>query len=398
MQADVPLPGLHVLDASMVSPLNTHGAVRRWLTSKREWLERVGWRHTLVAPRARGPGRIDCGGLPLPGSSGLVFAWQRGHAARLIERTHPDLVEAADPFVLGWAALDAAHRLEVPAVAFCHGNLPMLFNRLAQHLGPAFGRWTEQRTIDYLAGLYRRFDLVLAPSLRMMRSLHAWGVPAAVQQPLGVDTDVFSPQLRDAAWRHALERCLELAPGARLLVYSGRFTPEKNLHVLVEAAKRLGPRYTLLVIGSGSRPPRGPGIRVIAPEADTRRLARLIANCDVLVHAGDRETFGLSALEAMASGIPVVTHSAGGLGELTQGVGVRVDTLDPDDWAQAIASCFDPAPPGREDAAMRRARSHDWDVVLNLLARRYRFAIAAKQRRGAYEACIDETAQRLSAR
>ena len=90
-----------------------------------------GWRHTVLAPGAHGPGCIDCGGLLLPGTGGYRFVLRRGRAQRQIEAAAPDMVEAADPYVLAWSALAAAERLKVPAVAFCHSHLPALAARLA---------------------------------------------------------------------------------------------------------------------------------------------------------------------------------------------------------------------------------------------------------------------------
>lgn len=292
------------------------------------------------------------------------------------------MIEAADPYVLGSAVADAARRLRVPAVAFCHSDLPTLLAHAAGAPGYGMGRWAEQRAIAYLVRLYQRFDLVLAPSRTMMRKLHDWGVTHAVQQPLGVDTEVFTPAAGDESWRSLLERRLGLARGTRLLVYCGRFAAEKNLDVLAAALNVLGHGHALLAIGSGPRPPRGPHVRVFAPDADAQRLARLLASCDVFVHAGDQETFGLAALEAMACGTPVVVSGAGGLGELVDGVGTTVETLNPHDWADAIESRLARRDERLEHAALKRARSHDWDVVLNLLARRYRLAMAATCRAG----------------
>ena len=66
---DLPVAGHpHLLDASMF--WGPTGGVRRVLSAKQAGLTRAGWRHTLLAPGARGPGCIDCGGLPLPSSGG----------------------------------------------------------------------------------------------------------------------------------------------------------------------------------------------------------------------------------------------------------------------------------------------------------------------------------------
>ena len=76
--------------------------------------------------------------------------------------------------------------------------------------------------------------------------------------------------------------------------------------------------------------------------AEPMQLARVLASADAFVHAGDQETFGLSVLEAMACGTPVVVRAAEGLGELVDdSVGVAVTaTAGADDFAQAIAGLF----------------------------------------------------------
>ncbi|MBK1616858.1 hypothetical protein CKO44_25860, partial [Rubrivivax gelatinosus] len=163
------------------------GGVHRVLGAKREGLLERGWRHSVLAPGATGADEIDCGGVPIPASGGYRFVLRRRHAARLIEAAEPDIVEAADPYVLGWAVLDATARLNVPSVAFCHSDLPTLMARLLG--GPAAtarGRWAECHAADYLCRLYSRFDLVLAPSRAMTQRLHALGIRHAQRLVLGV--------------------------------------------------------------------------------------------------------------------------------------------------------------------------------------------------------------------
>src|SRR6185436_13321422 len=133
------------------------------------------------------------------------------------------------------AALDAAQALQVPAVAFCHSNL----ERLAHGIGGPLAARVARR---YSRHLYRHFDLVLAPSEAMRDHLLDWGVSQVACQPLGVDTRVFHPARASVMWRNSLN----LPAGTRLLVFAGRFAPEKHLAVLADAVRRLGPPYVLL--------------------------------------------------------------------------------------------------------------------------------------------------------
>src|SRR5258708_12337159 len=58
---------------------------------------------------------------------------------------------------------------------------------------------------------------------------------------------------------------------------------------------------------------------VLPFEADRSRLARAYASADLFFAPCPYETFGLAALEAMASGLPVVGVAAGGIGRLLVG-------------------------------------------------------------------------------
>lgn len=344
------------------------GGVRQVLQTKQAALREKGWRHTLMAPAVRGPGMLDCGGLPIPFSGGYRFVLGRRRAARLIEHAEPDLIEAADPYTLGWAVLDAARALQIPAVAFCHSNLPKMAQRwLAGPGGPTTRRalWAERQAGRYLANLYGRYDLVLAPNRELTQTLQALGVVQARTQPLGVDCSTFAPSADDPAWRHALERRLGLPAGTRLIVYAGRFAPEKNLDLLARAVALLGPGHVLLAVGRGPRPPHGPAVRLLEPPAQRSHVARLLASSDVFAHAGDQETFGLAALEAMACGTPVVASARGGLGELVQGAGITLRSRRAADWAEALREALDHAATTRTRDALTLARSLDWPLVLD---------------------------------
>lgn len=365
--------GPHLLDATMFWARQACGGVRRAISTKRAALVARGWRHSLLAPGVHGPGMIDCGGIPLPFSGGYRFVTNRSQATRLIEQAEPEIIESGDPFTLAWAVLDAARALQVPSVAFCHSHLPAV---AAHWVGDGDacrwpGRWAERQARRYLARVYAGFDMVLAPSRAMTEALQDFGVRHAQHQPLGVDSSVFNPVAADPAWRRSLERKLGLAPGTRLLVYAGRFAAEKNLDRLVRAVELLGPGHVLLAIGGGPRPPRGRQVVVIKPQHHDGKLARLLASCDAFVHAGDQETFGLAALEAMACGTPLVTSAAGGLGELVDGAGITLASHRPGDWAEAMRAALGARGGPMVQQGLERARSLDWTPVLEGLTQRY---------------------------
>jgi len=359
---------IHVVDATMFWSA-TGGGVRRYLLAKHEWLaRRPGWRHTIAVPGgADGPGRARLPSVPLPGSGGYRLPIDRGGVARVLRRLEPDLIEAGDPYRVAWSALDAARARAIPAVATCHSNIEAMA-RLA--VGARFGRVAARAARRYARHVYRGFDLVLAPSRSMRRHLLEWGVERVALQPLGVDTAAFHPDRAEPGWRAALG----LAADARVLVYAGRFAPEKHLEVLADAVRRLGPNHVLLAIGAGPPPPpAGERVRVLPFVADVAALGRILAGADAFVHAGDQETFGLSALEAMACGTPVVVRKAEGLAELADGAcGIAVEHGSGAAFAEGIVALLAGDRPAQRRAARARAEAYDWEQVLPALLGHYR--------------------------
>jgi len=299
---------MHLLDTTMFF-CQRGGGVKKYLLAKHAWLGKFAApvRHTLLVPGPL-PGFSDvrtCGGPSIPLAGGYRFPLSVPRWRDALVALAPDLIEAGDPYVVGFAARAAAKRLRMPVVAFCHSDLPrMLKQRVGSWIGPV--------ARAYLRNLYAGYDLVLAPSATVRDKLESWGVHNTAQQPLGVDIDVFTPKHRDPNFR----RSIGVAEETRLLVYAGRFAREKNLHVLTGAVDKLGDPYHLLMVGADRLARPSPRVTQLPYEGDAGKLARVLASCDALVHAGDQETFGLIVIEGMACGLPVVTSTKSGAAEL----------------------------------------------------------------------------------
>lgn len=134
-----------------------------------------------------------------------------------------------------------------------------------------------------------------------------------------VDTNTFSPQKNDKFRKH-------LAPnGERILVHTSNFRVVKRvsdaIRVLYEVRKKVPAK--LLLIGDG--PDRSECERLSRELELTKDviflgkqdgLAEILNACDLFLMPSQSESFGLSALEAMSCGLPVVSSSVGGLPEL----------------------------------------------------------------------------------
>jgi alpha-1,6-mannosyltransferase len=357
---------MHLVDITMFYAAEG-GGVSTYLNAKADWLARRSRvLHTIISPNVSSSGKapvlVRIPAINVPGIHGYSMPTTVAAPARLLQQAGPDLVEAGDAGHCAWAALRVRDQLGVPAVAFYHSDLP----RLVEH---RFGRLAARGTRRYLAHLYGQFDMVLAPSRLMVQQLRDMGVNGALHQPLGIDSSVFRPQRRV----ETLREHLRLPPGTRLLVYAGRFTREKKLGVLIDAVRKLGRPYHLVLVGGGDELPRYPQMTYIPFKRDQRQLARVLASCDVLVHPGDCETFGLIVLEAMACGLPVVGTRGGGVAELVcEQTGLLAEPNNVDSLAGAIEAVFrcDLAQLGAN--ARRKAEEHyDWNRVLPQLLQRY---------------------------
>lgn len=121
--------------------------------------------------------------------------------------------------------------------------------------------------------------------------------------------------------------------GGGFALVASRLAPEKGVDVAVEACRRAG--VPLVVCGDGPLRPelRGADLR---GQVDAGALAALRARAAIeLVPSRSAETFGLSAAEAMAAGVPVVASDIGALPELVEPDGL-VPPGDPAALAEAI--------------------------------------------------------------
>lgn len=232
----------------------------------------------------------------------------------------------------------------------------LLFTSAAQRRHTGFTRW-----------LIRRQEALIATSPQAASYLER---PATVILH-GVDTAVFHP----AADRAALRRELGLDPDAVLIGCFGRVRAQKGVDLLVEAALQVFPRHPraqLLFSGRITPDNRGFADALIARanaaglgdrirflgEIPWGRVVQLYRTLDLFAAPARWEGFGLTPLEAMASGVPVIAARVGAYETLIRDG--ETGTLIPRDDAGALAAALDrwlSDDAGRE-AAGRAARAH----------------------------------------
>lgn len=260
----------------------------------------------------------------------------------LLREYQPNIIESQCPWVLPWIAI--RHRWRFPETAlvagyrtdFPNAHIYRVMNDLAGHYPAAFFR-----NIGYFYAwmTYHRFDRVYTLNHEAKRMLAGLGYDRTGVLGLGVDIDQFSPGLRDPNFRR--EMGLPESDGP-ILIYAGRLDNEKRAYVLTEMFKQL-PRELgaqMVLMGDGklreTLMEEAKGLPIVFPgyEANREALARALASCDIYVSGMADETFGISVLEAQASGLPVVGVASGAMPErVPEGTG----RLGPVDDARAMA-------------------------------------------------------------
>ena len=305
----------------------TTGGVRTYLLEKARYVQRrPHLRQTIVVPGARDEILEAAGvrcyrlhGPSIPTQKPYRFMLATRSTSRIVAHERPALIEVGSAWCAPWLVHLATRSHAVPAVWFYHSNFPRIIAphaRAAGHarLGASALAWR------YVRRLGRMVQATLAPCRAVVRELESAGVPNVVHVPLGVDLELFTPGRRAAA--EATRRRLGL-PDGPLALYVGRFAGEKEIDLVLrawpEVERRTGARLVLVGAGpaeAGLR--RGPGGERavwLSYERSRERLADLYGAADLYVAPGPVETFGLSAMEALASGVPIVSVDQGGVAE-----------------------------------------------------------------------------------
>lgn len=303
-------------------------------------------------------------GLPIPRYPGLRMGLPARKALiRLWSRHRPDVVHIVTEGPLGWSALQAALKLELPVSSDFRTN----FHAYSRHYGVG---WLHKPIVAYLRKFHNRTLMTLVPTASMRAELAANGFRNLHVVSRGVDTQLFNPSRRNLVLRASWGA----APEEPVILSVGRLAPEKNLEALIAAfaqIRRTAPTAKLVVVGDG---PARETLRARCPDAvfagmrTGEDLAAHYASCDVFLFPSLTETFGNVTIEAMASGLAVVAFDYAAAAEnIVHGSSGLLAQFD--DTAafvqQAAALAADPARIGEFGLRARAATEQlAWDRVI----------------------------------
>jgi glycosyltransferase involved in cell wall biosynthesis len=201
-------------------------------------------------------------------------------------------------------------------------------------------------------------DATIAVADVVRDRLVAWGVPASkiVVIPNGLD---FSGLGYDRAARAQVREQFGIAPDAYVMGTLGRLDPNKRVDLAIEAAKPLlGEKCKLLVIGRGED---GARLEAVAERAGVAQhvifggyqadTTAMLSAMDLNLTTSLQETFGMSVLEALSNGTPVLYTTCPALDGISTGRARQVDgsvTALRAEMAKEVEAGFRPREPVTE--------------------------------------------------
>jgi len=251
-------------------------------------------------------------------------------------------------------ALWAAAARGVPAVVSPRGSM-MRWARSNRRLRKALYGPLEAGRL--------RSALLHATSVGEAEDLRSDGFERVVLVPNGVELGFFS-----APGSSQPRRRFGLGEAERVVAWIGRFDPVKNLEVLVEATRGLGVRL-ILAGDHGSKYGRALRERLAIEgrddvsfigHVDEESKRDLLRATDVYAHPSFMESYGMSIVEALACGCPVVASQGTPWPELdATGAGRWVAPTAPA-FRAALEELLGASVPSRRNSARALAAHHAW--------------------------------------
>lgn len=311
----------------------------------------------------------------------VVDEFADGVVADIRRQGRPDIIHA-NYWLSGVAGHRVKHGAEVP--------LAVTFHTLAR-VKAATGDLESEHRAQAETDVIGCADVVIAscePEAQQLRSFYNAPPERIELAPPGVEHALFSPGNQDGA-----RAALGLGRGP-VLLFVGRIQPLKRPLVAVETMACLAREDARLLVVGGPSGAEGEveyqrlqdriqnlGLAervTLVPPRPHHWLSTYYRAADVVLVPSRSESFGLVALEAAASGTPVVAAPVGGLRSVVDHgrTGFLVDDATPEAFAVQVAALIDNPLLAAEMAldAAERARSFSWAAMARSLRAIYRRA------------------------
>lgn len=263
--------------------------------------------------------------LSFPGYNELQIAIPSGLSSITnLKRFKPDIIHVHTEGGAGWEGLLCGRSLDIPVVSTSHTFLA--HPKYLKHIHLANLKMAEKFTWNYCLLFHNRTELVVCPSKAMAKQLKNHGLETktkVVSNGIGLNKFMYPPNKKIVSKYNLNNNKVNL-------IYLGRVSVEKSLDLVIKAVNRINnDKFKLSIIGSG---PDADQLKNLVENLGLNKKVNftgsiphqtlinsgLLKAADIFVTASKTENQPISIMEAMASGLPIISVKALGIPELVK--------------------------------------------------------------------------------
>ena len=255
-------------------------------------------------------------GFPVPKGGGWYFALPTvKELKKVFKEEKIDVVHVVLPMGCGVAAILAAKDLNIKVITASHSQPENLFMDMPKSIQPTLGKiWNK-----YLAWLYRKSDLVIYPAefgKQLLHHLVGKDKPSTIISN-GINIDRY--KIKEVGDFHAR---FNIPKDTVNIVYVGRLYPEKSIDTLIKAVPHIikeHPNTHVMLAGAGHVRPKleklvqdlniNKYVTFLGLVSDEDKILTYNAG-DIFISPSFAELEGMTVLEAMACGKPIIVPDA----------------------------------------------------------------------------------------
>lgn len=232
-----------------------------------------------------------------------------------------DVIHAQTEFGVGIFARLCAKQLHVPVVSTYHTTYED-YTHYVNFINSKTVDEYAKKGVAKVSKLYGDTSMeVIAPSQKTKNMLVGYQIRKNIDViPTGLELDKFSPEHLDQKKRHEIRSEFGISDEERLVVYVGRLAKEKSMDLVIRGFKKAydsGTKIKLLIVGGGpdedncrnlvKKLGMEKDIFVAGPRPSTD-VPDIYRTADGFVSASLSETQGMTFIEALAAGLPILVR------------------------------------------------------------------------------------------
>lgn len=276
---------------------------------------------------------------------------------RQIKELDLDLIHTHTEFTMGIFGKYMAKSLDIPIIHTYH----TMYEDYTHYVAKVGKRYVKKIIQSSSKHFVKKYDGIIAPTDKTRNALQSYGVKNDIfVVPTGIDLRQFNLHEKSHPSVQAIMDKYDITDDDKIILSLGRVSQEKSIDKTIEAMPALIDTYDnikLIIVGDG--PYRNKLEKLVCSlgldkyviftgQVPFEDVSYYYSLANVFISASKTETQGLTIMEAMATGIPVVVYDDDNVkGVVMEGISGRLFITD-DQLVHQISSVFDKAPKTNE--------------------------------------------------